>query len=180
MTGAALTLTDDETLPTVALVLSSSSITETGGVSTVTATLSRPVERGGDGDGGGGRGNRGGGGGLRLEHDDDPDHRRGGDDERGPGDGDREWQRRGCAQQVGDHLGHGGGGNGAANPPDVTLTLEDDETLPTVALVLTPSSISESGGVSTVTATLSGASSEAVTVTVAAAAGTGRWRRTSP
>ena len=49
-----------------------------------------------------------------------------------------------------------------------TLTITDDEGLPTVALVLLPSSISESGGVSTVTATLSGASSEAVTVTVGA------------
>ena len=49
-----------------------------------------------------------------------------------------------------------------------TLTITDDEGLPTVGLVVLPSSVSESGGVSTVTATLSGASSEAVTVTVGA------------
>ena len=61
------------------------------------------------------------------------------------------------------------GGGGLAAPPAVLLTLTDDEALPTVALSLTPSSISESGGVSTVTATLSGASSEAVTLTVSAA-----------
>ena len=65
------------------------------------------------------------------------------------------------------------GGNGVANPSAVTLTLTDDETLPTVTLVLSSSSIPENGGVSTVTATLSGVSSEAVTVTVGAAAGTG-------
>ena len=40
-------------------------------------------------------------------------------------------------------------------------------------LVLEPSSVSESGGVSAVSATLSGASSEAVTLTVVAAAGPG-------
>ena len=64
--------------------------------------------------------------------------------------------------------GTASGGNGVANPPNVTLTLTDDDALPTVSLVLTPSSISE-GGAATVTATLSGASSRAVTVTVAAA-----------
>ena len=41
-------------------------------------------------------------------------------------------------------------------------------TRPTVRLVLSPASISENGGVSTVTATLSGVSSEAVTVSVSA------------
>ena len=66
--------------------------------------------------------------------------------------------------------GTAAGGHGVSNPPNATLTLEDDETLPTVALALTPTSISETDGISTVTATLSGVSSEAVTVTVAAAA----------
>ncbi len=53
------------------------------------------------------------------------------------------------------------------------ITLTDDETTPTVTLVLTPSTINESGNgnASTVTATLSGKSSVAVTLTVAAAAG---------
>ena len=58
--------------------------------------------------------------------------------------------------------------NGLPNV-DVSVTTTDDEVTPTVALVLSSTSISESGGVSTVTATLSGASSEAVTVTVTAA-----------
>ena len=64
-------------------------------------------------------------------------------------------------------------GQGAGAVTGAALTLTDDETLPTVALVLGPASISENGGVSSVTATLSGPSSAATTVTVAAAAGTG-------
>ena len=51
-----------------------------------------------------------------------------------------------------------------------TLTNTDDEGVPTVTLVLTPAEIGEKGGVSTVTATLSRASSEAVEVTVSAVA----------
>ena len=61
-------------------------------------------------------------------------------------------------------------GQGAGSVTGAALALEDDETLPTVALVLGPASISENGGVSSVTATLSGPSSQPVTVTVAAAA----------
>ena len=61
------------------------------------------------------------------------------------------------------------GGNGVAGPAGVTLALAEDETLPTLALVLSPSSVTEAGGVSTVTATLSGPSGQAVTVRVAAA-----------
>ena len=62
--------------------------------------------------------------------------------------------------------GTAAGGRGVAAPRNVTLTLADDEATPTVTLSLAPSSITEAGGVSTVTAGLSGASSEAVTVTV--------------
>ena len=46
------------------------------------------------------------------------------------------------------------------------LTLEDDDASPTVTLMLSPSSISEAGGVSTVSAVLSRPSSEATTITV--------------
>ena len=49
----------------------------------------------------------------------------------------------------------------------ITIT-DDDEALPTVSLSLSPTSIREDGGESTVTATLTGALSEAVTVTVSA------------
>ncbi|MCY4278263.1 MAG: hypothetical protein OXE81_10590, partial [Gammaproteobacteria bacterium] len=64
---------------------------------------------------------------------------------------------------------------GSATGLDVTdteITLTDDESLPVATLVLTPSSIAE-GASTTVSATLSGASSEAVTLTVSAAPGTG-------
>ena len=64
-------------------------------------------------------------------------------------------------------------GGGVANPGNQTLTINDDEGVPTATLVLTPTTINESGGTnsSTVTAMLSGKSNEAVTLTVAAAAG---------
>ena len=53
-------------------------------------------------------------------------------------------------------------------PDDVVLTITDDESGSLVTLVLSPDAISENGGVSTVTATTSPASSEAFTVTVSA------------
>ncbi|MCY3728207.1 MAG: hypothetical protein OXF97_04295, partial [Nitrospira sp.] len=64
-------------------------------------------------------------------------------------------------------------GGGVGHPASQTLTITDDEGVPTVALELTPSSINESGAsnVSTVTATLTGKSHAAVTVTVATAPG---------
>ena len=62
------------------------------------------------------------------------------------------------------------GGNGVSAPASQDLTITDDEGARTVALVLTPTEIGENVGVSTVTATLSGASSEEVTVTVSATA----------
>ncbi len=64
-------------------------------------------------------------------------------------------------------------GGGVANPTDQTLTITDDEGVPTASLVLTPTDIDESGddNASAVTAMLSGKSNEAVTLTVAAAAG---------
>ena len=62
------------------------------------------------------------------------------------------------------------GGNGAAAPAPLTLTITDDEDTPTLTLVLDPASISENGGVSTVTASLDGLSSADVTVTVSATA----------
>ena len=51
---------------------------------------------------------------------------------------------------------------------DVPVTTTDDEDAPTVTLVLMPSSISENGEVSTITATLSHPSSAITTITVSA------------
>ena len=65
------------------------------------------------------------------------------------------------------------GTSGALTVNSATITLTDDAALPTAALSLSPTSIGEAGGASTVTATLSAESSAAVTLTVGAAAGTG-------
>ena len=54
------------------------------------------------------------------------------------------------------------------DPAAVTLTITDDEGVPSVTLHLAPSSISENGGSANVTASLSGPSSQEVTLTVAA------------
>ncbi|MCY4610416.1 MAG: hypothetical protein OXC38_01690, partial [Gammaproteobacteria bacterium] len=59
---------------------------------------------------------------------------------------------------------------GTLTVTDAAITITDDDAAPTVSLALSPASISEDGGVSTVTASLSGASSAAVTLTVSAAA----------
>ena len=61
------------------------------------------------------------------------------------------------------------GGNGVAAPGAQTLTITDDDGLPTLSLKLNPVRIGENGGTSTVTASLDRPSSERVTVTVSAA-----------
>ena len=63
--------------------------------------------------------------------------------------------------------GTAAGGGGVMHPASVWLTLADDEGL---RLVASSPTITEAGGVATVTATLGGASSEAATVTVTATA----------
>ena len=60
------------------------------------------------------------------------------------------------------------GSTSVTAPAAQTLTITDNETPPTVTLGLAPEEISEDEGVSTVTATLSGPSSEDVTLTVSA------------
>ena len=59
-------------------------------------------------------------------------------------------------------------GRTIVQPAAVTLTVTDDEATPTVTLALSAASVSESGGVATVTAALDHASSEATTITVSA------------
>ena len=173
VTGATLTLTDDETLPTVALVLSSSSISETGGVSTVTATLSGASSEAVTVTVAAAAGTGAVAGDFALSTATTLTIAAGATTSAGVVTVTANGNDVDSPDKSVTVSGTAAGGNSVADPPDVTLTLEDDETLPTVALVLTPTSISETGGVSTVNATLSGASSEAVTVTVAAAAGTG-------
>ena len=50
-----------------------------------------------------------------------------------------------------------------------TITLEDDDAAPTVTMVVSPASIAENGGISTVTARLSHTSSDPTTITVTVA-----------
>ena len=173
VTGAALTLTDDETLPTVALALSSTSISETGGVSTVTATLSGPSSEAVTVTVAAAAGTGAVAADFALSTATTLTLAVGATTSAGTVTVTANGNTVDAPNKSVTVSGTAAGGNSVANPPNVTLTLEDDETLPTVALVLSPSSITETGGVSTVTATLSGPSSEAVTVTVAAAAGTG-------
>ena len=59
---------------------------------------------------------------------------------------------------------------GITNPSDVTLTITDDDDAPTVTLWLADDSILESGGTTTVSATLGHPSSAATTITIAALA----------
>ena len=59
-------------------------------------------------------------------------------------------------------------GRDVAAPPSRTLTITDDEAAPTVTLALSSPSIGENGGVTDVTATLSGPSSEDVTIAISA------------
>ncbi len=63
---------------------------------------------------------------------------------------------------------------GYSNPGDLTLTIRDDETTPTVTLVLSRTALAESGtnNSATVTATMSPPSVQATTITVAVSAGT--------
>ena len=173
VTGAALRLTDDETLPTVALALSSASVTEEGGVSTVTATLSGASDEAVTVTVAAAAGTGAVGADFDLSTARTLTIAAG----QTASTGTVTVTANGNAVDSPDKSvtvsGTVTGGHGVAVPATVTLTLTDDEALPTVALGLAPTSITESGGVSTVTATLSGASGEAVVVTVGAAAGTG-------
>ena len=163
-----LTITDDDGTPTVSLVLTPSSISENGGESTVTATLSGASSAP-----------------VVVTVSAAPDS---------PAvSGDFTLSGTTLTIAAGQTTstgvvtitavnnavdapdktvtvsGSASGGNGVSAPSSQTLTITDDEGTPTVTLVLTPSSISENGGESTVTATLGGESSEAVVVTVSAA-----------
>ena len=173
VTGAALTLSDDETLPTVALVLSSSSITETGGIATVTARLSGPSSAAVTVTVGAAAGTGAVAADFDLSSATTLTFAAGATTSAGVVTVTANGNVVDSPNKSVTVSGTAAGGNGVANPPNVTLTLEDDDALPTVALALSASSITETGGISTVTATLSGPSSEAVTVTVGAAAGAG-------
>ena len=156
-----LTITDDEDAPTVALTLAPTSIAENGGVSTITATLShsssaittitvRPVAGaytvGSDSTitiAAGSTANAADT--VEITAVDNPIHAPNND------------------VSVSVAVSND---QGAGSVTGTALTITEDEAAPDVTMVLSPASISENGGISTVTATLSHASSEATTITV--------------
>ena len=166
VTGAALTVRDDDAAPGATLSLNPASIAEPSGVSTVSATLSHPSSQ--------------------------PStvtvtavsgaYTAGTDATIVIAAGSTTAASdTALITAVNDDLHHGNAGRsatvtgtltngqGAGAVTGAALTITDDETLPVVSLVLSSSSISENGGIATVTAGLSGLSgksSEATTVTV--------------
>ena len=162
------TITDDDATPTVALALSPASIGENGGVSTVTASLSgtsseavevtvsaSPVDPAVSGD-------------YTLSANTKLTIAAGSTASTGTVTITGVNNDVDAPNKTVTVSGASSGGNEVANPVDQTLTITDDDATPTVTLGLSPASIAENGGVSTVTASLSGASSEAVEVTVSA------------
>ena len=170
---ATLTIRDDDGTPTVSLVLSSSSVWESGGVATVTAALNGTSSEAVTVTVSAAAGTGAAAGDFSLSsaatltiaasatastgavtitaNDNAVDSP------------DKEVTVSGTAT----------GGNGIAAPASLTLTLTDNEATPTTRLALSSASIAEAGGVSTVTATLSGVSSAATTITVSASPGAG-------
>ena len=169
VTGATLTLTDDETLPTAALDLDPSSIAENGEVSTVTATLSGMSSEAVTVTVAAAAGTGAAAADFDLSAATTLTIAAGSTTSAGTVTVTANDNNVDSPAKSVTVSGTAAGGNGVANPPSATLILTDDETLPTVTLVL-PTSVSENGGIATVTAALSGPSSEAVTVTVATAA----------
>ena len=167
VTGASLTVRDDDAAPGVVLAVNPASVSENGGVSTVTATLSRPSSQPSTVTVTAVSGSYAAGtdativiaaGATTAASDtatvtavDDDVH-------------------QGSAGRSVTVTAALANGQGAGAVTGASLALTDDETLPTLSLALGPSSVSENGGVSTVTAALSGPSSQPVTVTVASAA----------
>ena len=172
VTGADLTLTDDDAEPEVTLSLSASMIDENGGISTVTATLNRPSSAITT---------------VTVEADAgdnamDGDFNLSGatlviaaDSTMSTGTvtitaNDNEISAPRKRVRV---SGTAVNDVGVTNPDDVTLTIADDESDPTVALSLSDPTIQERGSPNetTVTATLNRPSSAITTVTVEADAG---------
>ena len=172
VTGATLTLIDDDEAPTVSLSLAPQSVSENGGMATVAAVLSHPSSdpstvtvtpvTGAYTVGtpaaivipAGQELVSAGAGAVLVTAVDNTIH-------------------EGSAGRTTTVTATVTNDQGAGAVTGAALTLTDDETRPTAALVLTPAAIAENGGVATVTATLSGRSTQAVTLTVATTAGTG-------
>ena len=168
-----LTIADDDAQPRSALALSPASITESGGVTTVTATLSNPSANAVTLTVAAAPGTGAAVGDYTLSPANTLTIAAGQTTSSGTVTVTAVGNTMDSADKSVTVSGTASGTPGAANPPDATLTILDDDGPPTVSLVLSSSSVSETGGVATVTASLNGTSSEAVTLTVAAAPGAG-------
>ncbi len=168
-TAVELTITDDDEAPVVTLVLSEASISENAGSTTVTATLSHAsstvttVTISG----------------AAVDPALDSDYMLSGNSLTIPVGQTNSTgtvtitsvdnpvdapDKRIIVQGVATNL------TGITQPADVELTITDDDEAPTATLLLSPASIGEDAQVSTITATLSHASSEETTITISAAA----------
>ena len=170
VTGASLTLTDDETLPTVTLALGPSSISESGGVSTVTATLSGVSSAAVTVTVAAAAGTGAAAADFALSTATTLTIAAGSTTSAGLVTVTANGNTVDAPDKSVTVSGASSGGNGVADPSDATLTLTDDEATATATLVLTPPSILENGGLSTVTAVLSHPTTEATTLTVATTA----------
>ena len=166
VTGAPLTLRDNEDLPEVALVLSPTSISESGGVSTVTATLSGASSEAVTVTVGAAAGTNAAAGDFSLSSDKTLTIAAGSTTSSGAVTVTANGNAADSPDKSVTVSGTASGGNGVAAPSSVTLTLTDDDAAPGVTLALSSSSISENGGSTTVSATLTHPSSAATTVTV--------------
>ena len=168
VTGATLTLTDDDAAPGVTLTLSPSSISENGGASTVTATLTHPSSEpttvtvtavtgfytvGSDAT-------------IVIA----AGLTAAASDTAAIAAADNATDEPDRTVTVTATAANDQGTTGSVT--GATLTLTDDDAAPGVTLAVSPASISENGGVATVSATLSHPSSAATTITVSAAPGT--------
>ena len=98
-----------------------------------------------------------------------PDDRGGGDDQHRDGDGRGGGQRQGTSRTDGwCCAGTPQNSQGTNQYAGLSLAIDDDEAAPAVTLAVADGAVDEDGGTTTVTATLSHASSEATTITVTA------------
>ena len=163
VSGASLTLTDDEGAPTVTLSLSSASILENGGTSTVTASLSGKSSAAVTLTVGASPSS-----GFSLSSNTTLTIAAGSTASTGVVTITATDDTTDAPDKTVSVTARVSGTSGVSNPSDVTLTITDDDPAPTVALTLASSSISENGGTTTVKATLSHPSSAATTVTLTA------------
>ena len=163
VTRAQVTITDDDAAPQVTLALDQASISENGGVSTITATLDRAsseettvtVVAAAD---------------YLLTPNKELTIAAGATASSGVVTLTAVDNNVDAPDKTVTVLARADNSQGVTAPSNVTLTITDDDATPQVTLVLMPDSIGENGGVSTITATLERASSEETTVTVSASA----------